>query len=765
MSEAPTIDEVIAYVETLDPKLARTLQNGAMEAACATPEITRIVDNAGRVHHLKRKGGKIAVGYVRVSTYRQKSDGWSIKDQVRRLVEWFISKGWAFRIVSDASLSGGAPPDDPALIAAVGKLKRERYAKVFARNFLADYITTYTPAQKDTLRKYLDERLKEMKRGVGDLEDRISQPDDTPDDTPTKPKWRGGEPKRDIRPGVTVVRNWYKITHCIAITDRTRLSRSAALAVKLAEEIDEYGIALVGVIEPLGRGDSDGDDIAQAVMGAVAEATLTAVCGNAIRGIDQMLQNGLPHGSLPFWCTRITNDSGKTVRIEENPLGMATIRALIKMALDGDETGQEMGASKLLVALMAGVERGEYIAPSDFNEKRKSGGKWILQSVKRFLNVCPTNPDDSPNEDGKNMAALLRGKQLIFGLERSVLPEVIDDYTLGRLQERQTRRKEELGGRPPANLDNWYLGKGLFRCWCGNKLQANINRNQYSCPDSLIPGLRRERKHLVLNMPDVDRFLNDLLRCAPLDLIETVTGVDESETLRAQWLEARDAYDALKAQRQADEANAQQNAHSVLQSAKILPDNPLYAASIKNLTDAALVGIDAQLAAAKRVFDERQQACDNYAPPVGYTDYAEQLARLETMTNEDKNRLLTRLFRPFECEGDAPHQALHVVRLSADSRELPSIVLKCRDMGAGNWERRMPGAAAWYAQVKRYLSEPVTHVRNSTTGQRALWGEVDVRNFQLDTNPRPETDSDKATGEPVTDTSATVTPWTDDDIK
>jgi DNA invertase Pin-like site-specific DNA recombinase len=85
-----------------------------------------VVDEDGRPRELKLVDGRYFAIYVRVSTEGQVDDGYSIEDQIRRGIAYALQKGWAFRIFSDASLSGGLPINRASLIRDLAAIKAQR---------------------------------------------------------------------------------------------------------------------------------------------------------------------------------------------------------------------------------------------------------------------------------------------------------------------------------------------------------------------------------------------------------------------------------------------------------------------------------------------------------------------------------------------------------------------------------------------------------------------------------------------------------------
>src|SRR5437016_466426 len=72
-----TAGQLVKYCANLKPKTAQKFSNGDRETLCVTPEILYIWER-GVLHTLGRdKKQRFGAGYVRVSTDRQRLDGWS----------------------------------------------------------------------------------------------------------------------------------------------------------------------------------------------------------------------------------------------------------------------------------------------------------------------------------------------------------------------------------------------------------------------------------------------------------------------------------------------------------------------------------------------------------------------------------------------------------------------------------------------------------------------------------------------------------------
>jgi site-specific DNA recombinase len=86
---------------------------------------------ARKITRTKAKAAKVAVGYCRVSTAGQASEGVSLEAQQARIAAWAKANGYELLAVHvDAGLSGGKAHNRPALQAALDDVCREHGALV-----------------------------------------------------------------------------------------------------------------------------------------------------------------------------------------------------------------------------------------------------------------------------------------------------------------------------------------------------------------------------------------------------------------------------------------------------------------------------------------------------------------------------------------------------------------------------------------------------------------------------------------------------------
>ena len=175
---------------------------------CVTPLITRLIVD-GQVHVLALEQGRWGALEVRVSSDPQRSalfqqikeqlqnrehlqvtdappdpeavgggtgksrrrravkqDGYSEEEQIVRGIRHFVRAGQAFRIYSDAGVTGEYPNNDPALIRRLLDKKAVRYERIFRKTLLDETSRTWwTSEQVSQLEGYLDGTLASIRRG------------------------------------------------------------------------------------------------------------------------------------------------------------------------------------------------------------------------------------------------------------------------------------------------------------------------------------------------------------------------------------------------------------------------------------------------------------------------------------------------------------------------------------------------------------------------------------------------------------------------
>lgn len=313
----PTLERITEISLGLDPRRALRYSNGDQARLCTTDVFTHVVDQDGREIELHREAGKYGAVYVRVSTVGQAEDGYSAEDQVRRGVEHFLRHRQAFRIFSDASLSGGLAINEPTLIRKLAISKAARYEKVFSGLFLYEH-SRFTEEQRAGLRAYLEAQKAEILRGVN-LD---------PELTVSQPLLDGFTAK--YRPALTLLFQSLRQVHTVAVSDLPRLCRSQLLFTELTERLGAHKVGVVGFIESLDYLTRDDLGITAFVLSKLAEMRLREVLSGTLRGLAALLATGRPHGLLPFWLER---DEAGFARVVEGRAD--TARRMVDLYLGG----------------------------------------------------------------------------------------------------------------------------------------------------------------------------------------------------------------------------------------------------------------------------------------------------------------------------------------------------------------------------------------------------------------------------------------------
>ena len=123
---------LIHYVKTqLNPNRARLHRNGQRARHCSTGIITNIKLDDGTVVNLDRRSdGRVGAVYVRVSKpkqadYKNQGDSFSPDFQIWNCAMYFITRGEAFVVFTDAGLSGADPIDNPEICEVCGRHGRK----------------------------------------------------------------------------------------------------------------------------------------------------------------------------------------------------------------------------------------------------------------------------------------------------------------------------------------------------------------------------------------------------------------------------------------------------------------------------------------------------------------------------------------------------------------------------------------------------------------------------------------------------------------
>lgn len=512
-----TEDELVQLCLKMKPKFAARLRDSSL---CVTPLVEWLIVE-GRLTKLELIDGKHAALNVRVSSAYQrttpdqpdpigcgavtetstevatngrrksrkdrKDQGYSEEEQIRRGIRFFVAKGWAFRIYSDAGVTGEYPHNDPALIAKLLEKKAQRYAKIFNQVLLDDTSRKRrTPQQVAAMEAYRDKRVAQIRALVAPPSDERSLFDgrvQTDEQTePSPPRKRPKIGKAYFRQGFSQI--WEDVCaeklHTLAASDRSRLARDADLETALLDLLFKHHVRLVGTIEDMSSIDVS-DPVKRGVNYLVAslnEARLTETALAAFRGRVQRVESGRSLSSLPWWVR--AGDNGKA---EFVPGCEAFVRRAISLFLQG------YGVKAIVTRFR--------------EEEIMVGGKYLTES--QIRNALSSDA--------------LTGDKEYYGLTWRVLPVVIDDPDLmAELQAKRAERRDEYG----FIIENARWGEHLFvsllRCKCGMPMihraptknaGANCDGGYYVC--TALRKVEGGSRHASVTENQLGRFVGALV--------------------------------------------------------------------------------------------------------------------------------------------------------------------------------------------------------------------------------------------------------------
>lgn len=498
-----TLDELVNFCVALRPDIAAQRQDSAL---CVTPLIEAVILD-GEVHHLKLVDGRWGAVNVRVSTPLQRSekagvkkvrktrkpprsrqDGYSEEEQITRGIRHFVRLGQAFKIYSDAGVTGEYPNNDPALITKLLHKKADRYRTIFERTLLDETsLVRRTPQEITGMREYLAKRLDSIRRGILS-EDELYKPAGQGFSERMKRGLRGRPNKKVYhRQGFTQI--WLDIgndlIHTVAGTDRSRFCRDADLETAFLTHLAQHNTRLFGLIEPLDHLDVS-DPLRKGLnymLASINEARLMETAQNSFRGTVQRLESHEPMGKIPWWLTY--DEDGKIIPIEG---AKEIIRRLLDLALSG------LGGTAIAT-------------------KMREDGVLVQGKPLQAYTVTNTLRSDA-----------LRGVQWYFGIAWNVLPVMVDDDdTWAELERLRSARRKKMDAVLDPDPTTWanHTYTRLLRCTCGMlmsmhyKCEANgVKRRYYAC-NMLNKKMELQQNHARIREEALDAFFSEVLSTNP----------------------------------------------------------------------------------------------------------------------------------------------------------------------------------------------------------------------------------------------------------
>ncbi len=680
-STSPTIHDIVQMCLRFDPKRAAETNDSTL---CVTPLITQVTLDDGSVVSLSLVDDKWAAHYARVSDIKQRSqsentgedgvskhrgEGNSEAEQIERGIRHYISRGQAFKIYSDASISGDHPNNDPALIRRMYEKKAQRYKRNFLSILLDPVsIQQYTTEELASCKAFMERRVAKIRRGG-------SEEVEEDNDAPGAERRRRGRPSQraHYRRGFSQLWDDGRAghLHTVSTSDESRLCRDADLFILFLEMLQSQEIELLGlthavadldVSEPMNRAITH-------LLGAVHESRLRDISSNTWRGKVQGLRQGKPQGILP-WYTRKA-DNGRAILIPEY---VEIAQHIIHLSLSG------MGTPNICKTLQA--------------EGHQVKGKWLTKNQIETLLTTDA----------------ILGLQHHFGLTWHTLPVIVDQTTYDTLQAGRKGRRKQMDAQSAVHDEKrWaiHLLTHIAYCGCGRKLRrryvyeyragkrTGVRHDYYDCPV-----VQRQEPHICIRASVLEGFFEEIVRDNPRVLTGAfrIAGKSTYEYLQAQQ-------DLLEARLQAAEAELAQEEEAQRAEACERADKTGVASASPHYADMVDTILKSLLETPRRELDgmrqemqclreqmaqDRRQAC--LARQLQQTsDSLQQLQQWDDLDTLSRNRLLKTIFarvvvHTMERGG---RMELHLVGLDTP---LPPVPLR-----RGPLRTLLPSAGEWLA--------------------------------------------------------------------
>lgn len=670
MSTVYTIQDLIEQVTLLDPAAAATATNGTLVRLCSTDLVERI-KHGGQIIDLAPVNGRYQAGYIRVSLERQRtkkkvksdtSEHYSEADQVRRIALDAIQKRHAFRLYSDAALSGGLPYNSDELIHEMRSLRSERYRSAFEAVFLTNHDDKYKPQEITSMREYMEQTVRKIASGKTDYELALEA-----GETEAYRERQRGKKRIAFRPALTCLISDLPSIHTLTISDLSRLSRNYQILANVLKHLHKNKVQIKGILQPLEFLNSK-DAHAELLLFVLAwldGLKLHEVILQNLRTAEAVLLSGRPHTRIPSWLKRDKN--GYAV-IDENKA--SPIREMVRLFLEGE--GYAPIARRLA---------------EQFDPIEKY---WLAETVKTTL----SNP-------------ALAGKQYRFGKYWDTLPSLVDDFTWHQIRQRRTTDSDKTG--LPKNPDDCYLMTGLLKCPCGLSLTYQKHPNgmiHYKCKAESHQ--RQLQRHIILFAPDVEAFFNEFMQYHSVSLLDFVQNADYAKRMREKLNSLLEQAAGLEREEYEAHQELRPRAEEFVREEITPESDPEFDAWVRKRLEKLTHGIrqrrdgvDEEIRVVKAALDAVLPSADFQQPT---KDWAE-------MTNLEKNRLLKHIFKAIYVEGDAPNESLVPVLRTPPDYRLPPIRFESTPFARG-YKRRLISVEQykqrWGWEVREEDGEQVT---------------------------------------------------------
>jgi uncharacterized protein YozE (UPF0346 family)/DNA invertase Pin-like site-specific DNA recombinase len=615
-----TLEQLVQLCVRLQPAEAAARGDSAL---CVTPLITHLIVDS-KVVELCLRGGRWGAGYTRVSGEVQRAaasadtkvvkkvrhrkstqqvvdgqgtgrpakaagaaDGYSEEEQLTRQIRHFVRVGLAFKLYSDCGLTGEYPCNDPRLIKRLLSGKAARYKKIYERTLLDETsLLRRTPEEIASMHAYLARRVATIQDGLV-TDDEFADDGETSGSRARSP----GRPRNKVFFRQAFTQLWRDIeadcVHEVAVSDRSRLCRSADLESEFLVILHLHKTRLVGLIEDLSTLDVS-DPLRKGyayLIASVNEYRLEETAGHSFRGLLQLLESGHPHGRPPWWLVR--DAESKAVEMPEYARYARRVAELFLAGLGVAAITTRLHSEGILV-----------------------GGQPLTTRMVRYV---------LENE-------AVEGRHLQFGLVWDLYPRLLSEETVREIRERRLARRDMLipqfGERIPNNTSANHLFTGLLRCACGRLLKySHPDRKRgktvgyYYCSarHKSSPG---EEPHAWMSEAKLAAFLSELLGERP-DLIAAAVGGcgDRAAKAAAQRSLLEERLGQVRANYALKESGARERAAATAVATGIGTESAYYASVVTEISRglleaerAALASLEEELVCLSAGASQDQQA-------------------------------------------------------------------------------------------------------------------------------------------------------------
>lgn len=653
MTPPKTMEQMVAEIISLDPK----------SASYVSPYYVSVVID-GKIESLRTVNERYGVGYVRVSTINQREDGWSIEDQAWRIVRHYVSHRQAFRVYSDATLSGRLPNNDPILIDKMLRASAQRYESAYRAVFReADY-----PGDWLEMEAHVNRVVGEIKRG---LTAEVSLGDAEVIPTVNKRKALS-------RPALTemmkVIGN--NFAHTLAVTDMTRLARSQSLSASLADELKEHDVTIVGLVESMDwMKDELGGALTAAILSVIAEYKLREVCLGSMRGLATMLSQGKPHGMLPYYLHR--DDKGNAVEVPEH---VETVKKIISFWIENSHMKIDAICHYLNDRPL------EFPPPVLNGEKRsrRAKGKWHPDTLRPMLQ----------NE-------MLLGDQKFFGRRWSTVPRIIDNRTFEKLQivmaPQRANSVAHLSQNGRRHNDPNHLLTGVLECQCGHAMTfypMNKEFSYYRCTE--IRHRAKTDEHCVIQTRSAEEFFAELVAIYGDTIVGQLIDNEDTRLLRQQISEFHEQRKELNSNLLEAKVIAREKAENALRAS----DSEISTEAIDTITrtNRGVISLQTQINNIEEQIKQREIILSQIVPESQVATVKDNIDKWNTLSVPQRNNTLRSVIKKakFRLTGDGG-MTVEITPVGLNSGAMPLVILNTTVYNRSKHVRRFPSIQDWIA--------------------------------------------------------------------